>query len=181
MKRSRKKSVKKLPRKLLLDIDYINKITPNLHSLKTALKKVQQKRVGLFANKPIKKNETIAYYLVKAYKTLKNDYTYAVTLYEKGREVDNFTGDLCPESLQMPTKDGITYWAYFSNEPSMGQKENSYLKFKNILASTMNKKLVEGDFVLYPLIATRDIKKGDEIVWCYGEDYERDYQTICKE
>ena len=108
IKKSIKKSVKKLTRKHLLDIDYIKKITPRLHELKTTLKKIENKRVGLFANR-----------------------------------------------------------AYFSNEPSMGQKENCTLKFKNILEETMNKKLTAGDFVVYPLIATSDIKKGDEIVWLW--------------
>lgn len=182
MKKSIKKSVKKLTRKNLLDIDYIKKITPRLHELKTTLKKVENKRVGLFANKPIRKKEIIAYYLVKVYKSNNNkDWTYVVTLYDKNhREIKDLDGDLCSESLQMPTKDGITYWAYFSNEPSMGQKENCTLKFKNILEETMNKKLTAGDFVVYPLIATSDIKKGDEIVWCYGSSYERDYETICE-
>ena len=105
--------------------------------------------------------------------------TYVVTLYNHGEEIEDLAGNICSESLQLPTKDGITYWAYFSNEPSMGQKENCTLKFKNILEETKKKKLKEGDFVVYPLIATSNIEKGDEIVWCYGSDYERDYKTIC--
>jgi len=182
MKKSVKKSIKKIPREKLLDIDYIKKITPRLHELKTTLKKVDNKRVGLFANKPIRKKEVIAYYLVKVYKSTNNykDWTYSVTLYNKNnREIDNLLGDLCTESLQKPTRDGITYWAYFSNEPSVGQKENCTLEFENILEETKNKTLKVGDFVVYPLIATSNIKKGDEIVWCYGESYDRDYDTIC--
>ena len=79
IKKSIKKSVKKLTRKHLLDIDYIKKITPRLHELKTTLKKIENKRVGLFANR-----------------------------------------------------------AYFSNEPSMGQKENCTLKFKKLMCCVHN-------------------------------------------
>ena len=37
------------------------------------------------------------------------------------------------------------------------------------------------DYVLYRLIATRDIKKGEEITWCYGSLYSRNYETSCNE
>ena len=55
VKKSIQKSVKKLSRKRLLDIDHIKQITPHLHKLKTRLEKVKNKRVGLFANNSIKK------------------------------------------------------------------------------------------------------------------------------
>jgi hypothetical protein len=184
-KKSKKRSKKKSELDFLLDIDYIKENTPNLEKMKTTLKKMKNKRVGLFANKNIKKGETISYYLVKVYKSstkILGD-TYSVTLYNKnGLLINNLTGNLCPESLQVPAKNGITYWAYFSNEPSMNEKQNCYLDFSNSFKESKDKlKLVEGDFVRYKLIASKNIKKGDEILWCYGyAPGQRDYKTICE-
>ena len=184
-KKSKKRSKKKSELDFLLDIDYIKKNTPNLEKMKTTLKKMKNKRVGLFANKNIKKGETISYYLVKAYKSSKKilNRMYSVTLYNKnGNLNNNLTGDLCLESLQSPTKNGITYWGYFSNEPSMNEEENCELDFKNSFKYTKDKlKLEEGDFVLYKLLSKKNIKKGDEILWCYGyAPGQRDYKTVCE-
>lgn len=33
--------------------------------------------------------------------------------------------------------------------------------------------------MIYKLIATRDIKPGEEICWCYGGAYLRDYESPC--
>lgn len=185
-KKSKKRSTKKKSElDFLLDIDYIKANTPNLEKMKTTLKKMKTKRVGLFANKNIKKGEVISYYLIKAYKSSKKilNSVYTISLYEKNGKDSKLSGDLCLESLQMPTKNGITYWAYFSNEPSMNEKENCELDFKNSFKDTKDKvKFEEGDFVLYKLKATKNIKKGDEILWCYGYPKgERDYKTVCEE
>lgn len=184
-KKSKKKS-KSSELDFLLDIDYIKENTPNLDDLKTTLKKMKNKRAGLFANKNIKKGEVISYYFVKVYKSSKKilNHTYSVTLHnKKGTEINNLSGNLCVESLRTPTKNGITYWAYFSNEPSINEKENCELDFINSFKKTKDKaKLVEGDFVLYKLKATTNIKKGDEILWCYGYPKGvRDYKSICEE
>ena len=40
-------------------------------------------------------------------------------------------------------------------------------------------RLKEGDFITYKLIASHNIKAGEEIVWCYGESYARNYETSC--
>ena len=168
----------------LLDINYINKNTPHLDTLKTRLKKMKNKRVGLFANKQIKKGEVISYYLVKAVKTPRFNSVYTVTLYNNNETVnEKLTGDLCQESLKSPTKSGITYWAYFSNEPSMNERENAHLDFKNMHKETKNKtRLEEGDLVLYKLIANKTIQEGDEILWCYGyPPGQRNYKTRCEE
>ena len=167
----------------LLDINYINKNTPHLDTLKTRLKKMKNKRVGLFANKQIKKGEVISYYLVKAFKKARFDSIYSVSLYNKNDSESKFYGDLCPESLKSPTKSGITYWAHFSNEPSMNERENAHLDFKNMHKETKNKtRLEEGDLVLYKLIATKTIEEGDEILWCYGyPPGQRTYKSRCEE
>jgi hypothetical protein len=184
MAKSLKKSKKRTPKdSYLFDMNYVNDNTPNLDILKTRLKKMKNKRVGLFANKQIKKGEVISYYLVKAFKKARFDSVYSVSLYNNNGSENKLYGDLCPESLQLPTKSGITYWAYFSNEPSINEHENSYLDFTNSYKETRNKTSIEeGDLVLYKLIASRNIKKGDEILWCYGyPPGQRLYKTACEE
>ena len=144
---------------------------------------MKNKRVGLFANKKIKKGEIISYYLVKAVKNPRFNSVYTVGLYNRnGTEERKLTGDLCSESLKPPTENGITYWAYFSNEPSINEHENSYLDFENSYKETRDKsKFKEGDLVLYKLIAKKTIQKGDEIVWCYGyPPGQRNYETECE-
>ena len=66
--KSKRKVSSKNPRKKnefrhLFDIDYIKRKTKNLSGLKTSLKKIRNKGVGIFANKNIRKNEVIVYYL----------------------------------------------------------------------------------------------------------------------
>jgi len=184
MVKSKTKSKKRTPKdSYLLDINYINKNTPNLDTLKTKLKKMKNKRAGLFANRQIKKGEVISYYLVKAVKNPRFNSVYTVVLYNKnGTAVQKLSGDLCSESLQPPTESGITYWAYFSNEPSINESDNCYLDFENSYKETRNKtRLKEGDLVLYKLIAKKNIKKGDEILWCYGyPPGQRGYETECE-
>lgn len=185
LKKSKKKSKKVSAKKdsYLFDMNYINDNTPNLDTLITRLKKMKSKRVGLFANKQIKKGHVISYYLVKAFKKARFDSVYSVSLYNKNGSESKFYGDLCQESLQLPTRNGITYWAYFSNEPSMNERENAHLDFKNIHKETKNKtRLEEGDLVLYKLIANKTIEEGDEILWCYGyPPGQRTYKSRCEE
>jgi hypothetical protein len=33
--------------------------------------------------------------------------------------------------------------------------------------------------MVYKLIATKNIKDGEEITWCYGEEYNRNYDSEC--
>ena len=183
---SKKSKTTKDEFKHLFDIDYIKRKTKNLSNLKTSLRKIRNKGVGIFANKKIKKNEVIVYYLLKAY-NVKNFHNlfnnvYTIELYTKnGNSIKSLIGDLCNESLMQPDSKGIAYWGYFSNEPSNGQKENSFLDI-NLNENYMNKnRIKDGDYVLYKLIASKDIEKGEEITWCYGSLYSRNYETTCDE
>ena len=38
-------------------------------------------------------------------------------------------------------------------------------------------KVKEGQSMVYKLVAVRHIKPGDEILWYYGPDYNRDYEV----
>ena len=181
----KRKSSKRSPRHLF-DVDHIKKHTPRYKTLKTKIKKMKTKGVGVFANKDIKKGEVIVYYLIKAYhideppKKFKQVYT--ISLYsKKGVENNKLVGDLCDESLPPPDKNGIAYWGYLANEPSLGDTKNSFLSINTRENYKSRSRFKFGDYVKYKLIATKNIKKGDEITWCYTEDdnYSRNYETSC--
>lgn len=167
----------------IFDIKYARKLARG-HDLKVKLRKSKRKGIGLYAKKPIKKGNVIAYYKFKVY-----DYShdqvkggrYGMYVYTKsGRESRNKMGDIYPGSLA-PPKRGIPYWAYFSNEPakSLNQKQNAYLDV-NLKQNYRHRfRIRTGDTLVYKLRASRNIDKGEEIVWCYGDEYDRDYVANC--
>ena len=154
--------------------------------LSVTLKKNKHAGTGLFAVKPIKKGRTIAYYKMKVHQDNdKKSYKsptkcmYCFSIYTKNQRLSrNLMGDLDKESAPLP-RNNIPYWAYFSNEPSGKQTENSEIDIATKDNYKKREKLRHGDFITYKLKATRDINPGEEIVWCYGEAYGRDYKTNC--
>jgi hypothetical protein len=106
---------------------------------------------------------------------------YHFTIYNKhGYEYQTLTGDLYSGSLPKP-KNNIPYWGYFSNEPSCKQTHNAdvdILSYENYtLKNRVNIK--EGETVTYGIVAVKNIKKGEEVMWCYGGEYGRNYPTSC--
>ena len=144
--------------------------------------------VKLVCVKPIKKGETIAYYKFmvhdsKKYKPYKNN-MYAMTVEsKKGYARNSLIGDIFPGSLELPGKDGIPYYAFFSNEPSLKEKENCYLDSELKLNYANRSSVKPGDTMIYSLKASCNIKKGESITWCYGSEYGRDYpvNAVCLE
>jgi hypothetical protein len=156
------------------------------NKLSVTLKKNKYAGTGLFATKNIKKGQVIAYYRMKVHKdTENNSYKsptkcmYCFSVYTKGDNLSkSLIGDLDKESAPKP-KNNIPYWAYFSNEPSRNQKVNAEIDIALKENYRNRSRLKAGDFITYKLVATRNIKPGEEIVWCYGDAYERDYETAC--
>jgi len=156
------------------------------NKLSVTLKKNKFSGTGLFATKQIKKGKTIAYYKMKVHEdSNKKSYKsptkcmYCFTVYTKGDKMNrNLMGDLDKESAPLP-ENNIPYWAYFSNEPSVGKPENAEIDIALKDNYRNRNKLKSGDFIRYKLKASRNIKPGEEIVWCYGEAYARDYDTSC--
>ena len=105
---------------------------------------------------------------------------YNFTIENKyGKFNKNLIGDLYSGSLPPPKKN-VPYWAYFANEPFKGiQITNAYMDYQ--IDENFTKKhrttLKEGDTFTYALYATRKIDIGEEIVWHYGPDYERCYES----
>lgn len=145
------------------------------------LKKSKVKGVGLFATKKIAKNQVIAYYKFTVFhqkdfvSETNNMYTFEVKT--KGDRASNvLIGDLTEDSLEQP-KRGIPYFAYFANEPSGRQTPNTTIDVNLAENYKTRSRLSPGDTMIYKLRADRTIYPGEELVWCYGTAYMRDYET----
>jgi len=168
----------------ILDPKYIMRNT-DTRGLKVTIKKHKFKGVSLFATKPINKNSIIAYYRMTVFKLdgfkSKTNNMYTFTIHTpKGNESRTLIGDLTLESLPPPCR-GIPYWGYFANEPSEGEEGNAYIDINLKQTYRTRRTLKEGDTVIYKLRASRNIKKGEEIKYCYGPLYERNYETPCED
>jgi len=105
---------------------------------------------------------------------------YHFTIYKKnGDPYKNLVGDLYEGSLPNP-KNNIPYWAYFSNEPSPSQIYNSDIDIQLKENYKDRNTIKEGDIVVYALVANKNIQKGKEVLWCYGNDYHRKYKISKK-
>ena len=167
--------------KNVFDYKYANKMVKT-YDLSVQLKK-GPKGVSLFAKKLIKKGNIVSYYKfklfsVKNFKGVKKD-MYVMSVYTKQYNFNpRLLGDLFEGSLEQP-KYNIPFWAYFSNEPSGNQIENCTID-PNLKSNYKFRHFVkEGDTMIYKLIATKDINPGEEIVWCYGDYYNRTYKANC--
>jgi hypothetical protein len=106
---------------------------------------------------------------------------YHFTIYNKhGYEYQTLTGDLYSGSLAKP-KNNIPYWGYFSNEPSCKQTHNADVEILSYENYTLKNRvnIKEGETVTYGIVAVKNIKKGEEVMWCYGGEYGRNYPTSC--
>lgn len=167
----------------ILDINYVLQQTPAKEVEKVYLAKTKFKGIGIFAKRPIKKNEIVAYYKVKIFSLkkfnskTKNMYTIEI-LTKTGRPSTSLIGDL-DDSVSLPkTKRGIPYWGYFANEPSGDQTPNVYIDMNLKENYHTRDKILPGQTYTYKVRAERAIQPGEELVWCYGDDYIRDYDTL---
>lgn len=168
----------------IFDVKHARKLAQG-HDIKVALRKHRLKGTSLYAAKDIKKGNVIAYYKFKVYREGKHRAVkrsmYTMTVYTRGyRDSKNFVGDIFAGSMA-PPKRGITYWAYFANEPSGKQVENAYLDTNIKQNYRKRSRIKEGDTMVYKLRAERNIKKGEEITWCYGAWYGRTYKANCED
>lgn len=163
----------------VLDHEHILRNTPGLKDLSVTLKKKQPYGVGIFATRTIKKGDTIAFYRMRVYSIDRPSTPYSFCIYtERGNESRRLSGDIFSGS-HLPPKDGIPYWAYFSNEPGPNDQANAYMDENNQWNYKDRKVLRVGDTVEYKLVATRCIHPKEQIFWCYGDSYDRDYDTSC--
>ena len=160
----------------IVDRDYLIKLPRNYSNLLTRLDKTS-KGTALIANKDIKKGDLICYYKMKVfnskdYKGVKGN-IYTFNVYNKNnKHFEHLVGDIYEGSIEKSIN-GVTFWGHLANEPNIDQTHNSQIitsSNKNIQAD-----IKEGDIIIYELVAKNDIKKDDEITWCYGSYYKRNY------
>jgi len=121
-------------------------------------------------------NEETDHFLYLKNKTIipPKKHMYFFTVYNKKRYIyKKLTGDLYEGSIPKP-KNNIPYWGYLSNEPMCDEKYNA-----DVDTSNNKSKVREGDTLTYTIYAWNDIKKGEEVMWCYGSNYPRSYPTSC--
>lgn len=174
--------MRKFPKEFanILNINYlVDNIDTN--KLKVELKYDKLKGICLYCKKPIKKGEIIAFYKIKVfpYKSYKSptNNVYAFDVYSsKEKLIKTLIGDIDLNSFPDPINN-ITFWAPFANE-SIQEKSNSEIDINTCINYSNKNKIKKDDIVIYNLIAKKNIKKGEEITWYYGENYKRDYDLI---
>ena len=162
-----------------MSFDYL--IKKNRKDLKVKLKKTKEKGLGLFANKDIKKGEILAYYKIKIFRTntyeSPTDSVYIFEVYRKNEEpYKRLIGDIYEDSFPDPV-DNIPFWGPLVNEPSQNQRVNAEIDIntkENYKDKTFSS---PEETMIYKLVATKKIRKGDEILWYYGKDYPRNYKV----
>lgn len=148
---------------------------------KTMLRKSRTAGIELVASKPIKRGERVAFYKVKVYRYADGAKMYRDSMYAilvptiSDNDSGTLIGDLYSGSLCMPGPDGVTYLGFYANEPNHKQSTNVSLNSEIAMNYKDRKRVSPGDTYTYSLRATRDIKKNEAIVWCYGDSYHRDY------
>lgn len=152
-----------------------------LYRTKVELKEHPIKGMGLFARDKFKKGDIIAYYKVTVYDADKyispthNVYTFHI--YRKnGAYIKKYIGDIDKSSFPNPVN-GISFLGPFANEPSVGETSNAEVDLNLDENYSDRRWLRAGDTVIYNVIAIKTIKKGDEILWYYGDDYLRNYEV----
>ena len=201
-KKSKKKSKKKedIPEKIeiidkykfpyeftrLLDIDRVLRTTKNKKKLKITLVRDEIKGTSVYTTKPIKMDEVIAYYKIRVFNMNSyespTNYIYAFSIYGAAeREYKTLIGDIDCESLPEPIND-ISFWGLFINEPSNGNDINSWVDtdYNYNFVKHGRKKLKCGTYLIYKIIANRDIDIGEEVTIYYGTEYDRDYKLDIK-
>lgn len=166
--------------KCIFDIDCAKRYTnPNLKvELKDGIN-----GISMYATTPIKKGNIIAYYKFKVFKDenhrAKKKGRYSVAVQTKsGNFSRTLIGDISSSSLAMPKYD-IPFWGYYANKPDNNNDKNAVLNFNNSQVYNNKNILKVGDYVVYKIIASRDIMPGEEILWCYNNVYNKIHGVKC--
>lgn len=135
----------------------------------------------LVATQPLKAGTFVACYPVEIrYDDEINDFEYAIRIYRRHDLAERQTvwGVPTARSIREGPCADLPPIAMFSNEPAPGQSANATFEFPHDQGTQSPHELV-GRIVNGYLKTTRPVRKGDAIVWCYGDGYERSYPTPC--
>ena len=158
--------MKSPPKKCVPTLKELNSYYNNFEGLKIKVSKYKNRGLGIKAQEDIPVGRVVAYYRVKLVpvdkKTKCGEYTVSMSKHNDGH---------LDETLVYDMYRNIPYVGCFCNEPKHDHDVNvSLYKTSRKLQGFEDMKLV----------STRFIKKGEEIVWCYGKMYgKRKYDTSC--
>lgn len=141
------------------------------------VRKTRDAGYALYASRDIQPGEYIAAYPAAVLRddTI-TDRTYTITIYKKnGDAFETFSGAPTPTTLRTRWVEGVPAVALFANEPSPAERQNAELEFPDV----SSREISRTSRVVARMYATKSIRKGDGIVWCYGWN-ERSYATSCK-
>lgn len=145
---------------------------------KVCVTSIPGKNRGLRALSDLPRNYICAYYPVQIVPvdpdTPASDrsyWMYGTQVYnEKGNVYRKLKGRLAPRSLRRTVYKNKPVVAHFVNEPAPGETENCHVFFSS-------KFVQPGDIDYYPLKTTRAVRRGEELLWYYGDEYDRDYEV----
>jgi len=141
----------------------------------------QPKGAGMFAKRDIKSGETIAFYPIvmiddpgqKTKDPLRN---YFIEVKYRGKQ-SKLVGKPDLSAVAKKPSRNIPHTGLWSNEPYPGERKNAEMvgvKLKSVP--------LVGQKISYSLKSTKAIKKGTEVLWCYGSQFNRGsppYPTGC--
>jgi SET domain-containing protein len=140
-----------------------------------------KKGKGLFARNNIKARHVIAYYVFEVFNEntfVDTTRTYCIEVYTKAGNVSRGkVGNISIATSNRPVFRGIGSMGHLANEPGENEVSNCALRSNTRTNFRYRQRVRVGHIHIYKLVATRDIAKGDEIMWCYGSNYDRDYLT----
>lgn len=178
----------------------VDKQNTGKHVSKVYLVKIPNKvgSWGIRANRLIKKYEAVSSYhvIVRKLEGATNEHAlshYAIEIpeYQGQDEIlvgypDLVASKVSGKSSSDGTPEKVYYLhvdrtALFANEPAKGERQNVCIcSTPRDVASQQAAR--NGSKVTFTLVAVRDINEDEEILWCYGAEYEnhRNYPTPCK-
>ena len=103
-----------------------------------------------------------------------NSYTMQVYDQYERRLRPDLIMDVFGRSHGVDRATGVPYWGHFANEPSPGQRENARLV---TLRDPRGRSPQPGDVIEVRLVSRRPIRPAEEVVWSYGAQYDRPYDS----
>ena len=145
----------------------LNAFYDNFEGMRVRARKYKNRGLGIQAQEDIPIGRVIAYYRLRSVPEDSHKKCVAYTV-----DIRNGRDGVLDESLVFGVYRNIPYIGSLCNEPGFGKSENIELQ-----DAAPTKRRGYKDL---KLVSTRFIKKGEEIVWCYGDSYgKRSYKTPC--
>lgn len=145
----------------------LNAYYNNFEGMKIFVKKRSGRGLGIVAQEDIPAGRVIAYYRVRTIPIDVHDYKCGH--YRVG--IDSKRDGVLDETLVYGIYRNIPYIGPYCNEPPHGKKMNV-----DLFQAGPTKRHGYKDM---KFVSITEIKKGEEIFWCYGNSYSRSYSTSC--